>query len=977
MSDFSQIIQEINTNLPDNNTQSITAAKLRTTLIDLTDTIDTVQDDFENGMNSNFEELSTSVETALDNIIVDNLSSTSTTTALSANQGRIINDRLIDVEEQVYYWDENTLNTNIFYANGIKGGMSGSQAPYTWSVSTSQTGYARHYAVPVEAGQIVTVTANATNFSRIAFFNNQYDNTTVPVNGSTLPLVGGDQIFTIQSGVTQSFTVPENAVWICFNTGGSGQYVPSSVIIRAKTDSEIVFTDGVVNNTNSYEEDQPLSANQGRILGEKLKDISIITDKITDYTVEGGYVLGTTGDIGGDEETYKHAVITLSKDMYSLRFYAQTIGGSANTGSAFYDENGSFLIGYKFPTRTGSTNEITEVTLNIPFGAKYLKTTIQSSLMVASNFYCYATSGLTITDKVYEGVSKYITLSNTYIFDDGHIVSSPTYVTTSPIFGGHGFYLELNEDYRVLKAVLFNIDGTMVDPTYIPYNLSGPTYNGYWPNRKWFSTLTIPQQYYLKLVIRNINDGTSISPDENVIKEFCYLDDNRLLKETINEPYYAAAKNRLAQVSNLILRPKNKIIASEVSTSTQIPSSTNDYFFYPSKVRMGVPYSEAIQYSKLVGLQVTPYTFLTAMNNKRSLMYTEAMYNNTSEYGINYTGGSIHYYTSYFGIICTGLTGFTLGLPTFYHTEFYTKNGTDEGIDGMSRVQIPEGSTAFDTVQLLDIIYYSGHCSIVSDIYKDEFGNRKYVVWAESLRPTPFITGYNKEQFNSRFSRQNCRIYRLDPSKIGLGSTIDSSYIQLNWYDYPNNIKFNNDICTFAGDRATFATGDIIYLNLNRTPGYTNLEIYKDESGTPLYNIDITNTTTYPSDNMYDDNEDWVKFNLTTYNLGQGKYKARLIGTDIQSDFTYFEIVDLSLSYTISESNTIISFGATGATPISLNCCSAGGYSHYIHTLTSEEISAGQSTRDWDYSYNTATKYIRLIARGEYGGVAIKNVEVV
>lgn len=47
MSDFSNIIQEINENLPDNTTQAITAKKLRDTLVDLTDTIEVQQDNFE------------------------------------------------------------------------------------------------------------------------------------------------------------------------------------------------------------------------------------------------------------------------------------------------------------------------------------------------------------------------------------------------------------------------------------------------------------------------------------------------------------------------------------------------------------------------------------------------------------------------------------------------------------------------------------------------------------------------------------------------------------------------------------------------------------------------------------------------------------------------------------------------------------------------------------------------------------------
>ena len=50
MANFDNIIQEININLPDNGTQAITAAKLRTTLIDLTAKIDTVQDDFEDNI---------------------------------------------------------------------------------------------------------------------------------------------------------------------------------------------------------------------------------------------------------------------------------------------------------------------------------------------------------------------------------------------------------------------------------------------------------------------------------------------------------------------------------------------------------------------------------------------------------------------------------------------------------------------------------------------------------------------------------------------------------------------------------------------------------------------------------------------------------------------------------------------------------------------------------------------------------------
>jgi len=47
MANFNNIIQEINTNLPDNNTQAITAAKIRTTLIDFVNQVDSNEDSIE------------------------------------------------------------------------------------------------------------------------------------------------------------------------------------------------------------------------------------------------------------------------------------------------------------------------------------------------------------------------------------------------------------------------------------------------------------------------------------------------------------------------------------------------------------------------------------------------------------------------------------------------------------------------------------------------------------------------------------------------------------------------------------------------------------------------------------------------------------------------------------------------------------------------------------------------------------------
>lgn len=107
MADFSEIIQEINTNLPDNNTQAITAEKLRTTLINLTETIEDVQTDFEEGVNA-----------TLSDIVVDNLTSTDTDKALSANQGNVLNKSII-WKNYEYKQDVSASHTDISEFVGI------------------------------------------------------------------------------------------------------------------------------------------------------------------------------------------------------------------------------------------------------------------------------------------------------------------------------------------------------------------------------------------------------------------------------------------------------------------------------------------------------------------------------------------------------------------------------------------------------------------------------------------------------------------------------------------------------------------------------------------------------------------------------------------------------------------------------------------------------------------------------------------
>ena len=119
MADYTDIIQEINTNLPDNNTQSITAEKLRDTLIDLTTAIETNENEFEA------------------ELVVDSLKSSETTKALSANNGYELSKRSTMLE---FVGADNTLQTNYLYClSGHKYKIYLDNTEFTWNNVTYST----------------------------------------------------------------------------------------------------------------------------------------------------------------------------------------------------------------------------------------------------------------------------------------------------------------------------------------------------------------------------------------------------------------------------------------------------------------------------------------------------------------------------------------------------------------------------------------------------------------------------------------------------------------------------------------------------------------------------------------------------------------------------------------------------------------------------------------------------------------------
>lgn len=525
----------------------------------------------------------------------------------------------------------------------------------------------------------------------------------------------------------------------------------------------------------------------------------------------------------------------------------------------------------------------------------------------------------------------------------GSTVSIGYYLTTETIFGD--FYIHLANGWKLYEAHLYDRDGKMVSYRY--YNPNTPTpinrWNASFALQDYGNANTVPE-YGIRLVVCKTNSG-AIADGENPVEYFVTMATSGLHRWVPDDlPNYGRALRRLDYLEHLRWVPLAKVFDSSSAT-------TDDYYFNAGNVVVGLSYSDVAETRKYVPNNVSIRTLLTAAKNRRSLLYTENLANNVSKYGMTYKSG---YRKCYYGTVCSGLTAWVMGLDTLYLSGQY---GSDS-IPGLSSVSSPNANN----VKPLDLVWCDGHITIISDIYKDDFGAVAFVVLAEMSSPYPHRTLYTPEQFEARLLRNGGYTVHRWSGWENLAEPEASEYTQYLLGQTRKEPEWGGDIMCFAGDYAAFAEGDIIHLNARRNSVYTGVELYKDD--VLLQTIDITGLS---ADTIVTPNtEDWVDVNLTPLNLTYGKYKARLTDGTTTTDYTYFEVIDITFTAAKTGSTVTAYFSSNAGVPVSLERVQSNGFADGYRPITAEMVEAGQAT-----AFNVKSGYPNLIllVKGDYGTV--------
>ena len=215
---------------------------------------------------------------------------------------------------------------------------------------------------------------------------------------------------------------------------------------------------------------------------------------------------------------------------------------------------------------------------------------------------------------------------------------------------------------------------------------------------------------------------------------------------------------------------------------------TNNGTLLPGETVRGIPYSSVKELEKFVGQYVSFYTFMTAVNNPKSVLYTENV-KDPPYHGKNCA--------SYYGTVCSMAVNYVLGLPYSYPTSSY------KNLDCFYLVSPQE----IDVAEPGDILLQDGkHVVMILDLINTRSGVKYINILESSAGSGTRVDSYTRRELLSRWERDGWELLRYrDLDKL---PEVDAMVFNA----YPYDTPFNSPMCCSRGDRATFREGEDIVL---------------------------------------------------------------------------------------------------------------------------------------------------------------------
>ena len=345
--------------------------------------------------------------------------------------------------------------------------------------------------------------------------------------------------------------------------------------------------------------------------------------------------------------------------------------------------------------------------------------------------------------------------------------------------------------------------------------------------------------------------------------------------------------------------------------------------FYPQgRMVTGIPYSSGKELCTFVGQDVSIYSFLSAVKNPYSYLYTEDL--SCPPYNSSLC-------RSYYGTVCSAAVDYALGLPIQFTTYMY------KGLPFFSVIT----NASMDKLKLCDLLLEDGHVGMIYDIIRDFNGSITQISVFESVHEGTRIKTYSRSQFIAQWKNTGWEILRYKFKEQPKFNTAESSVLE-------DDMVFNSYLSTAKGDCVSYAKRDSIIINyLDNSSG--TLMILKDHC--LLRSMPV---------NGYD-------HELVFYDLPCGDYELYIQREDLsRTPSIYFDIVDTDVSIDVNEKVTV-HFNTSESTPIYLIFCQLTHRYLSFWEITEEDLASGFISV---IPENRNTYYYKVLFQGRYGRVA-------
>ncbi|HAH48489.1 hypothetical protein [Gimesia sp.] len=220
--------------------------------------------------------------------------------------------------------------------------------------------------------------------------------------------------------------------------------------------------------------------------------------------------------------------------------------------------------------------------------------------------------------------------------------------------------------------------------------------------------------------------------------------------------------------------------------------------FEPGKEYTGVPYSSVKYVGRYIGFDIYLKTFLAAVENPHSVLYTENLY------------GKVANAECYYGNVCSSYTSYALQCGVWYVSRLHNPPYRE----GVSLVE-PQSAQA---AQVGDIIFTppqpGSHVEIVTGITRNAEGNITHVRVEESRPLTTKTSNRSVSTFNSHLKARGRKLYRITDLDAWRGQNKAESFLFPNYEEDAKTPVINRVLLLDRGDWVPYYKDQKVKINI-------------------------------------------------------------------------------------------------------------------------------------------------------------------